>query len=119
MTNDTGAHGWVARLRAHWGVSTARVFLILLTFACTGTTVLLIKRPLLAALTGGGEPPLALTVAYYALILPIYNVILLGYGALFGQFEFFWAYEKRFVGRITGLFRRSDDLRATARTADR
>jgi hypothetical protein len=35
-------------------------------------------------------------------ILPLYNVVLLIYGALFGQFSFFWAFEKRFFGRLFG-----------------
>lgn len=98
--------GWFARLREKWQVSTAQVWIILLVFACTGTTVLLVKRPLLAALAGDGEPPMLLTVAYYALILPIYNTTLLAYGTLFGQFRFFWAYEKRLFGRLRALFRR-------------
>ena len=99
--------GWFARLREKWQVSTGQVWIILLVFACTGTTVLLLKRPLLAAVAGGGEPPVVFTVTYYLLILPIYNTLLLAYGTLFGQFEFFWAYEKRMFGRIVGLFRRS------------
>lgn len=98
--------GWFARLREKWKVSTAQVWIILLVFACTGTTVLLLKRPLLAALAGDGEPPVLFTVAYYMLIVPTYNVILLAYGTLFGQFQFFWAYEKRMLGRVRGLFRR-------------
>ena len=40
------------------------------------------------------------SIIYYMLILPIYNVILLGYGFLFGQFNFFWEFEKRFFNRI-------------------
>jgi len=42
------------------------------------------------------------TVLYYVLILPVYNLFLLIYGALFGQFKFFWAFEKRFFGRLFG-----------------
>ena len=46
------------------------------------------------------------TYSYYWLILPIYNLVLLGYGFVFGQFAFFWEFEKRFFGRIVGLFKR-------------
>jgi hypothetical protein len=42
-------------------------------------------------------------VLYYILILPIYNVLLLVYGALLGQFQFFWDFEKRFFRRIFGI----------------
>lgn len=94
--------GWMDRLGRRWGVSPGRVVLILLVFACTGFTVLFLKRPVVAYFAGDGEQPLLFTVLYYILILPVYNVFLLIYGALFGQFQFFWAFEKRFFGRLFG-----------------
>ena len=77
--------------------------LILLVFACTGFTVLFIKRPLLEWLVGDKGNSTLATILYYVFILPIYNVILLAYGFLFGQFRFFWQFEKRMLER---LFRR-------------
>ncbi len=94
--------GWVHRLGERWGVTPGRVFMILLVFACTGTTVMFLKRPVVALFVGDGEQPVLFSVLYYVLILPVYNIILLIYGALFGQFKFFWEFEKRFVRRITG-----------------
>lgn len=94
--------GWMDRLSARWGVSPGRVLLILLIFACTGFTVLFLKRPIVAYFAGEGEQPVLFTVLYYVLILPVYNLFLLIYGALFGQFKFFWAFEKRFFGRLFG-----------------
>ncbi len=94
--------GWMQRLSDRWGVSPGRVLVILLVFACTGFTVLFLKRPIVAYFSGDGEQPLLFAVLYYILILPVYNVILLIYGALFGQFRFFWEFEKRFFGRIFG-----------------
>ncbi len=93
---------WRDRLAKRWNVSLRRVLIILLVFACTGFTVLFLKRPLTAWVAGDGEKPLWFSVLYYALILPFYNVLLLAYGALFGQFRFFWEFEKRFFRRITG-----------------
>lgn len=92
----------MARSAQRWGVSTSRVPIILLVFACTGFTVLFLKRPVVAFFTGDGEQPVLFSVLYYILILPVYNTILLIYGALFGQFRFFWEFEKRFFKRITG-----------------
>jgi hypothetical protein len=37
------------------------------------------------------------------LILPVYNVLLLFYGAIFGQFRFFWDFEKRFFNRLFSI----------------
>lgn len=98
----TTKRGWLERLGDRWGVGPARVLLILLTFACTGFTVMFLKKPVVAFFTGDGEQPLLFTILYYILILPVYNVILLIYGALFGQFRFFWAFEKRMVRRMLG-----------------
>lgn len=96
------APGWVGKLRKRWGVSTSRVFVILLVFALTGTTVMLLKRPVVGAISGDGEQPILFSLAYYVLILPVYNAILLVYGFLFGQFRFFWEFEKRFFRRLLG-----------------
>ncbi|MBK6628707.1 MAG: prolipoprotein diacylglyceryl transferase [Flavobacteriales bacterium] len=89
------------RLAERWKVSPSRVLVILLVFACTGFTVMFLKRPVVAWFTGG-EQRAVFTALYYLLILPMYNLLLLAYGALFGQFRFFWDFEKRFFGRLLG-----------------
>jgi len=98
---------WIEKLKERWKLKNAwQVVIVLTVFACTGFTILFIKRPLLYWLAGeDGDSTLA-TVLYYILILPLYNIILLGYGFLFGQFRFFWAFEKRFMGRIFSRFKR-------------
>ena len=90
------------RLATRWNVPPSRVLIILLVFACTGFTVMFLKRPVVAWATDGDEQSLGFSVLYYVLILPFYNVVLLVYGALFGQFRFFWEFEKRFFARIFG-----------------
>ena len=92
---------WVERLKQRWKLdSVFQVVVVLVVFACTGFTVLLIKKPILHFLVGTrGDSTLA-SVIYYLLILPLYNVILLAYGFLFGQFRFFWEFEKRFFDLI-------------------
>ena len=100
-----GAPGWMERLKTRWQLGSAwRVVLVLIVFACTGFTVLAIKQPLLRALAGGQADSALASVLYYLFIFPIYNVFLLAYGFLFGQFRFFWEFEKRTFNRI---FRRS------------
>lgn len=95
--------GWMDRLATRWNVSPSRVLVILLVFACTGFTVMFLKRPIVAWAAGAdGEQPLLFSVLYYILILPFYNLVLLVYGALLGQFRFFWEFEKRFFGRLVG-----------------
>ena len=92
--------GWFKRLGERWNVGPVQVVLILLVFTCTGFTVMFLKRPIVALFTEQGEQPLLFSILYYILIFPVYNLILLIYGALFGQFRFFWAFEKRFFKRL-------------------
>lgn len=89
------------KLKERWHVkNTFQVIVILIVFACTGTTVALIARPLLHLIFNPNEIPTWATVLYYVLILPIYNIFLLLYGMIFGQFRFFWAFEKRLFKRM-------------------
>lgn len=93
---------WIDKLKNRWKLKNGlQVCLVLLVFACTGLTVLFLKRPLVGYFTSAdGERNTWFSVIYYILILPIYNVILLFYGFLFGQFSFFWEFEKRMFRRM-------------------
>ena len=92
---------WIDKLQQRWKLQSAwQVIIILIVFACTGTTVLVIKRPLFQYWFPEGDKPLWASIAYYTLIFPVYNVFLLAYGFVFGQFSFFWNLEKRLFNRI-------------------
>jgi len=92
---------WIEKLKNRWNLqNTWQVIIILVVFACTGTTVLLIKRPLFNYWFPEGVKPLWANITYYVMILPVYNILLLAYGFVFGQFKFFWNFEKRFFSRI-------------------
>ena len=99
--------GFLQRLQTKWQLkSLTQVLLVLLVFACTGTTILLIKNPILAFFDierGGGVMN---TLAYLLLVLPLYQIMLLIYGFIFGQFRFFWEKEKQLVQRIGRVFNR-------------
>ena len=100
---------WVDKLKQRWNLSSGwQVLIVLVVFACTGTTVLIIKRPLFEYWFPFGEKPLWASITYYILILPVYNVFLLIYGFLFGQFRFFWEFEKRFFSRIYSKIKRTN-----------
>ena len=99
---------WMERLKQRWKLgSISQVIVVLIVFACTGFTVLFIKKPILRFLAGENGDTAFASVLYYIFILPLYNVILLGYGFLLGQFTFFWEFEKRSVGRIISAFRKT------------
>jgi hypothetical protein len=105
MSNSTP--GFLQRLQAKWQLkSLTQVLLVLLVFACTGTTILFIKNPILAffGIERGEGQGLFNTIAYLLLVLPLYQLLLLAYGFVFGQFRFFWEKEKQLVKRIGSVF---------------
>lgn len=93
---------WIEKLKNRWGVSSVgQVLLILLTFACTGFSVLYLKEPLyrLAGITQ--QTSAWIRIPFYLLtVLPAYQILLLFYGFIFGQFRFFWNFEKKMFGRF-------------------
>ena len=100
MQEEKRKLGWNERLQKRWGVTAPRVILILIVFTFTGFTVMFLKKPIVAYFAGDQGQSLLFSIIYYILILPVYNVLLLIYGFLFGQFTFFWNFEKRFFKRL-------------------
>jgi hypothetical protein len=91
---------WLEKLQNRWQVkSVGKVIIILIVFACTGFSVLFLKPVITGWLFKSGHSTW-FTILYWILILPVYNILLLFYGFIFGQFTFFWNFEKRFFGRI-------------------
>lgn len=92
------------KLKKRWGIRSGwQVLVILLVFALTGFSSMYLKKPVFAWLGITPEDPWWLrTLVWCLTILPAYQVLLLGYGALLGQFAFFWAFEKRMFGRLLG-----------------
>ncbi|SMD32224.1 hypothetical protein SAMN04488029_0567 [Reichenbachiella faecimaris] len=89
-------------LKSRWKLkSLAQVVWVLIAFACTGFTVMFLKTPIVNWIGGSEGNDALLTIVYYIFILPIYNIILLIYGFVFGQFAFFWDFEKKMWYRMT------------------
>lgn len=103
MTN-TSNQSFLQKLQSKWNLNSLRqVVLVLIVFALTGFTILFIKKPIFdflgISMERGGFWK---TVLYLLLVLPLYQIILLIWGFVFGQFDFFWEKEKQFLRRITG-----------------
>ena len=97
---------WLQKLQGRWKVESIwQVIIILVVFACTGTTVVWIAKPILIWIFEPNPTPLWGKIVYYIFILPVYNLFLLGYGFIFGQFKFFYDFEKRFISRIFSKFK--------------
>lgn len=80
------------KLKQRWGItSNFQILVILFVFSITGTTSLYISRPLIVFL--GIHPEILPSVLYWILFvivsLIVYQFLLLFFGWIFGQFNFF------------------------------
>ena len=108
MLDQEQKPGFLQRLQTKWKLdSLFQVVMVLVVFACTGFTILFIKNPILDFF-GVEKGGFVNTVLYLLLVLPLYQIILLIYGFIFGQFDFFWEKEKQIGRRIAGLFRKKN-----------
>lgn len=101
---------WVDRLKSKWGIdSTFQIVVICIVFSLAGMSISLV-RPLVWTLFGfGPDTPLWIRVpTYIVFIFPTYQVMLMVFGTLFGQFRFFWAKEKAMLRFFAKPFRRGD-----------
>jgi hypothetical protein len=103
--------GFLHHLQKRWAVkSVFQVVMILLVFSCTGFSVLYVEEWILSLLGIPKEIPDWLRVLLFVIItLPVYQILLLFYGFLFGQFRFFYEFEKRFFKRIFGRRKNNSD----------
>jgi hypothetical protein len=97
---------WEA-LKKRWNVKSGwEVAIILIVFACTGFSVMYVKRALYAWIGLGDDSSVWLRwLVAIVVILPLYQVLLLMWGWLWGKFDFFWMFEKKMIARLSGLFR--------------
>ena len=82
--------------------SIQHLVIIFLVFALSGSGSLFISSPILKALSLGeliSSYPLYIFVRII-LIIPIYQLLLIIIASLFGQFNYFWKFEKKFLKRL-------------------
>ena len=77
-------------LRARWGVGPWDVVAILLAFTFAGLSIVRLRMPLIGFLLPDEHPGWLGWIVYLVVLLPLYQALLLTYGALLGQFSFFW-----------------------------
>lgn len=100
--------GFLGRLQDKWKLDSAlQVVIVLLVFSLTGSTVVVLRKVLFGWMGFDQTTSLWLkTITYIAFIIPSYQVLLLAYGAMFGQFAFFWNKEKKMLASLQKLFSR-------------
>ena len=91
------------KLKQHWGItSNVQVVLIFIVFAINGSFAAWVADPVTHFF--GLEKGVTNAWIYWPLrillIFPIYQLTLPVVGFVFGQFKFFWNFEKKFLSRL-------------------
>lgn len=85
-----------SKIKNRWGVEDGgHLALILLIFTISGLTALYVRKLAFEWLGFGQHTPLwEEAVAWILFVIPSYNVVLLLYSSLLGQFDFFWRFQR-------------------------
>jgi hypothetical protein len=92
----------MSNLKKRWGIETSfQLTIIFIVFAITGSASAWLSRPFCFWL-GITKSDLGFwfTPVRLLLIFPLYQVLLVLIGFIFGQFKFFWAFEKKMLKRM-------------------
>lgn len=101
------------KLKERWNVtSNWQLAVIFIVFSVTGSSSVFLTRPLLSKL-GIVKENFSQPIFYYVirilLVFIAYQILLVIFGWLFGQFKFFWAFEKKMLRRLgLGSFLKED-----------
>lgn len=91
------------KLKKRWNIkSNWQLIIICIVFAITGSTAAYLSKPL-TNLLGITKENLSLWLYWpirLLIIFPAYQVLLVIIGAIFGQFTFFWEFEKKMLYRM-------------------
>ncbi len=92
------------KLKERWGIqSNWQILVILLVFAVTGTSSMYVTRPILkffGIVKDNFEYPIFYYTLKILLVFIAYQFLLVFFGWIFGQFHFFWNFEKKMLRRL-------------------
>jgi len=99
------------KLKQRWGISSNwQVVIIFIVFGVTGSSSMFVTKPILntfGIIKENFNGTLELMLYYslkIVLIFIAYQILLLSFGWIFGQYQFFWNFEKKMLRRF-GLFK--------------
>jgi hypothetical protein len=90
------------KLKKRWNIETNwELFVIFLVFAITGSSATKFATPITEFIGINREMG---GFVYWSIriliIFPVYQLLLVFYGWLFGEFEFFWKFEKKMIRNL-------------------
>ena len=91
------------KLKKRWNIEhNWQIIVILIVFAITGSSASYIGKPILDFLNISPEKltSFGYWVVRVLLLFVVYQILLVFFGWLFGQYKFFWNFEKKMLRRI-------------------
>lgn len=90
------------KLKVRWGIkSNFQIIIILIVFSVTGSAAVYVKKLIFNLLGIDADTSLWIKIPMYVItIIPSYQALLLVVGTLFGQFRFFYNFQKKSFGRF-------------------
>lgn len=88
------------KLKQRWGItSNWQLTIIFVVFAITGSSSVMVSKPILDffGIAKDSMPYFIYIILKIVIVLPVYQLLLVGFGFLFGQFKFFWEFEKKML----------------------
>ena len=104
--NVKSSENFFTKLKTRWGVKNNwQIVAILLVFTLTGSTVVYLKKALFSVLGYTDSTSSFVKFGTWILfVFPCYQILILVYGWLFGQFDFFWSKQKKMIERMKATF---------------
>jgi hypothetical protein len=98
----------LSKLQAKWGLdSLVQVIAVLIVFSLAGSSVVFLRKTFFGFLGFDENTSMWIkTIAYILFVFPAYQVLLLTYGFILGQFSFFWEKEKKMAKWIINKFKK-------------
>lgn len=91
------------KLKERWGIeSNVQLAVIFIVFAVTGSSAAKLAAPLIHLIGLHAETTNGFIYwpVRILIIFPVYQILLVIFGWLFGQFQFFWNFEKKMLNRF-------------------
>ena len=80
-----------------------QLFIVFLVFGLSGSLSVLVSKPIIALLKIDQyiDSYIVELILRILIIFPIYQIILLFVGTIFGQFNYFWKFQKKFFRKFS------------------
>lgn len=102
----------IEKLMERWDLNSyTQVAIVLFIFSISGMSVLVVRKAAFNWLGFTASTPFwEEAIVWFLVVVPSYQLLFLSYGALLGQFDFVWRFEKKSLKRIRNALEKLSSL---------